>query len=224
MKNPERERNVLATGTVLLKKPGEPWVSPPDLTEPLSSSPHPGHLASCSPGPPAHAGPSTPASPPAAPQAVSPVPPALPQGTACPSPISLALGSTTGTLPDPRPPGPGPGPFPAGGRRSRPAGRAWARFLRSGCWSSGSLATLAARCPAVPHGKVQPLGGRERRLRPDSRTVSSFFQIRTAAPSESPACPGGSGHGEDRQRRARKDSAKEMICPWETPTEEGRAG
>ncbi|XP_053851039.1 regulator of G-protein signaling 9-like [Vidua macroura] len=211
MKNPERETNVPATG-IVLKKPGEPWVSPPDLTEPLSfSSPQPGH-------PPAHAGPSTPASPAAAPQALPPVcpgPPALPQGPACPSPTRLALGSTAGPRPC------GPGPFPSGGRRSA---RAWARFLRSGCWSSGSLATLAARCPAVPHGKVQPLGGRERRLRPDSRTVSSFFQVRTAAPSESPACPGGSGHGEDRQRRARKDSAKELIRPWETPKEEGRAG
>ncbi|RLV99361.1 hypothetical protein DV515_00009825, partial [Chloebia gouldiae] len=78
--------------------------------------------------------------------------------------------------------------------------------------------------PAVPHGKVQPLGGRERRLRPDSGTVSSFFQVRAAVPSESPACHGRSGQGEDRQRRARKDSAKELICPWETPTEEGRAG
>ncbi|XP_041265374.1 regulator of G-protein signaling 9 [Onychostruthus taczanowskii] len=185
----------------------------------------PGHLASCSPGPAAHAGPGTPASPPAAPQAVpavSPEPPALPQGPACPSAISRALGSRAGTQPDPRPAG--PGPFPSGGRRSRLAARAWARLLRRGCRSSGSLATLAARCPAVPHGKVQPLGGRERRLRPDSRTVSSFFQVRTAVPLESPACPGGSGQGEDRQHRARKDSAKELICPWETPTEQGRAG
>uniref|UniRef100_A0A8C9NFF0 Regulator of G-protein signaling 9 n=1 Tax=Serinus canaria TaxID=9135 RepID=A0A8C9NFF0_SERCA len=51
-----------------------------------------------------------------------------------------------------------------------------------------------------------------------------FFQVRTAAPPESPACPGSSGQGEDRQPRARKDSAKELICPWETPTGQGRAG
>ncbi|NXB06520.1 RGS9 protein, partial [Cnemophilus loriae] len=185
----------------------------------------PGHLASCSPRPAAHAGPSTPASPPSVPQAlppVSPGPPALPRSTACPSPISLALDSTAGTQPDPR--ASSPGPFLSGSRTSRVAARAWGRLLRRGCWSSPSLATRSPRCPAVPHGKVQPLGGRERRLRPDTRTVSSFFQVKTAAPSESRARPGSSGQGEDRHHRARKDSAKELICPWDTPTEEGRAG
>ncbi|NXO89843.1 RGS9 protein, partial [Certhia brachydactyla] len=184
----------------------------------------PGHLASCSLGPAAHTGPSTPTSPPAVPQAlppVSPGPPALPHGTACPSPISLALDSTTDTQPAPR--ASIPGPFQSGSRRSRVATRPWG-FLRRGCWTSASLATLSPRCPAVPHGKVQPLGGRERRLQPDTRMVSSFFQVKTAAPLESQACPRGSQQGEDRHHRAQKDSAKELICPWETPTEEGRAG
>uniref|UniRef100_A0A8C3V3Y1 Regulator of G-protein signaling 9 n=1 Tax=Catharus ustulatus TaxID=91951 RepID=A0A8C3V3Y1_CATUS len=117
----------------------------------------PGPLTSCSPGP------SSPASPPAIPQAmaaVCPGPPALPQGTSCPSPTSQALGSTTGTQPD------------LLGTR-RPTGPcSWARLLRRGCWSSAGLAALSGRCPAVPHGKVQPLGGRERR-RPDSRRVRS---------------------------------------------------
>ncbi|XP_048180105.1 regulator of G-protein signaling 9-like [Corvus hawaiiensis] len=216
-----------SSDTSALRRLGTPpWVSRPDLTEPLSfSSPQPGHLASCAPCPAAHAGPSTPASPPAVPQAlpsVSPGPPALPHGTACPSPISLALDSTAATQMDPR--ASSPGPCPSGSRRSRLAARSWGRFLRRGCWTSPTLATLSPRCPAVPHGKVQPLGGRERRLRPDTRTVSSFFQVKTAAPSDSRACPRGCGPGEDRHRRARKGSAKELICPWETPTEEGRAG
>ncbi|XP_033374573.1 regulator of G-protein signaling 9 isoform X3 [Parus major] len=164
----------------------------------------PGHLASCS------AGRSTPASPSAALRALPPAAPgpaALSPGTACPSPISPALGSAAGTQ---------AGPGPSGGRRSR----SWGRFLRRGCRARGGLGALRPRCPAVPHGKVQPLGGRERR--PDSRTVSSFFQVKM--PSESRARPGGSGRGEDRHHRARKDSAKELICPWETPAEEGRAG
>ncbi|NWS87605.1 RGS9 protein, partial [Toxostoma redivivum] len=168
----------------------------------------PGHLASCCPGPAARTGPSTPA-----------LPPALPQGTACPSPPSLALGSTGGTQPDPR--ASSPVPFPPRAGRST-ATRSWGRLLRRGCWTSASLATLSARCPAMPHGKVQPLGGRERRRRPDSSTVSSFFQVKM--PLESRACPGGSGQGEDRHHGARKDSAKELICPWDTPREEGRAG
>ncbi|NXY24788.1 RGS9 protein, partial [Atrichornis clamosus] len=176
----------------------------------------PGHLASRAPRPAAHADPSAPASPPAVPHALSPAspsPPGLPHGTACPSPISLALDSTVGTARDPRTSG--PGPSPSSGRRSRLAARSLGRFLRRGCWTSPTLAALSPRCPAVPHGKVQPLGERERRLRPDSRAVSSFFQVRTAVGSE---------EGEDRHHRARKDSAKELICPWETPTEEGRVG
>ncbi|OWK58264.1 Regulator of G-protein signaling 9 [Lonchura striata] len=110
--------------------------------------------------------------------------------------------------PDPQP-DPRPDPRPAGGRRRR-RGRAWAHVLRRGCGS-----------PAVPRGKVQPLGGHRW---PDGGAVSSFFQVRAAVPSEGPACHGRSGQGEDRQCWARKDSAKELICPWETPTEEGRAG
>lgn len=94
--------------------------------------------------------------------------PALPQGTTCLSPTSLALGSTTGIQPDLR--APSPGPVLLGTRRSTGT-RSWARLLRRGCWSSAGLATLSGRCLAVPHGKVQPLGGRERR-RPDSRRVS----------------------------------------------------
>ncbi|NXC10357.1 RGS9 protein, partial [Orthonyx spaldingii] len=174
----------------------------------------PGHLASCAPRPAAHADPSTPASPQALPP-VSPWPPALPHGPVCPSPISLALDTQRASSPS---------PFPSGSRRSGVAARSWARFLWRGCWTSPTLGSLSPRCPAVPHGKVQPLGGRERRLRPDTGTVSSFFQVKTAAPSESRACPGGSGEGEDGHHRAREDSAKELICPWEAPTEEGRAG
>ncbi|XP_027746195.1 regulator of G-protein signaling 9-like [Empidonax traillii] len=174
----------------------------------------PCHLASRAPRPPAHAGTSTPPLP-ALPPAL-PGPPALPQGTACPSPTSLAL--------DGEPQRAGPGSFPWGSSRSRLAARSLGRFLRRGCWTSPTVAALSPRCPAVPHGKVQPLGEREWRLRPDAKAVSSFFQVRADAPSESRACPRGSEEGEDGHPRARKDSAKELICPWETPTEEGRAG
>ncbi|XP_039937781.1 regulator of G-protein signaling 9 isoform X1 [Hirundo rustica] len=178
----------------------------------------PGHLASCSRGAAAPAARSSAPWPPAAPQAAPaapPGPPGLPQGSACPSPVSLAPDSTTGPRPGLRAPGPG-------SRRSRPAAGSWGRFLGRGCWRPAGLGALSPRRRAVPHGKVQPLGGRERRLRPDSGTVSSFFQVKT--PSESRACPGGSGQGEDGHHRAREDSAKELICPWEIPTEEGRAG
>uniref|UniRef100_A0A8C3LXY1 Regulator of G-protein signaling 9 n=1 Tax=Chrysolophus pictus TaxID=9089 RepID=A0A8C3LXY1_CHRPC len=51
----------------------------------------------------------------------------------------------------------------------------------------------------------------------------SFFQIKMDIPLESQICPIGS-EGEDGQQRTHKDFAKEVICPWESPTEQGRAG
>ncbi|NXK32947.1 RGS9 protein, partial [Piprites chloris] len=178
-----------------------------DITQPC-------RLASPAPRPAAHAGTSTPPSPTLPP--TPPGPPALPRGTACPSPTSPALDSdgTAGAPRDPR--AAGPGPFPSGSSRSRVATRSLGRFLRRGCWTSPTL--------AVPHGKVQPVGEQERRLWPDTKVVSSFFQVRTDAPLESRVCPEGSKEREDGHPRARKDSAKRLICPWETPTEEGRAG
>ncbi|NXW94161.1 RGS9 protein, partial [Alopecoenas beccarii] len=170
----------------------------------------PSHLGSPAPHQAVYTGTRVPPSP-------SPGPPALPRGTACPSPISLALGSSEAG-------GPSPCPCPAGGRRPRTAALSLGRFLRRGCWTSPVLATLSPKCPAVPHGKVQPLGEREWRLQPDAKAVSSFFQIKTDGASESRIYPPGPEEGEDKQRPAREDSVKEVICPWESPVEEGRAG
>ncbi|NXT23218.1 RGS9 protein, partial [Syrrhaptes paradoxus] len=175
----------------------------------------PGHLASPAPHPAVYSGTSTLPSPP-----TSPGPPALPHSTAGPSPISLALGSTAGTERGPK--GSSPGPSPSSGRKARAGAQSFGRFLKRGCWTSPVLATLSPRCLAVPHRKVQPLGERERRLQPDNKAASSFFQIKRDAPLESRIYPIDSE--EDNGYRARKDSAKRVICPWETPTEEGRAG
>ncbi|NXN29711.1 RGS9 protein, partial [Nycticryphes semicollaris] len=150
----------------------------------------------------------------------SPGPPALPHCTASPSPISVALDSMAGTERDPK----GTGPFPSSSGKSRAATLSFARFLKRGCWTSPVLATLSPKCPAMPHGKVQPLGERERWLQPDTKVVSSFFQIKMDAPLESRIHPIDSAEGEDNHHRACKDSVKEVICPWENPTEEGRAG
>ncbi|XP_050764297.1 regulator of G-protein signaling 9 isoform X2 [Gymnogyps californianus] len=190
-----------------------------DITQPC-------HHASRAPHPAVYAGTGTPPSLPAGPGSLppaSPSPPALPHSTACPSPISTALDSTTGAEREREPAGADPGPFPSSGGRSRVAALSFGRFLKRGCWNSPVFATLSPKCPAVPHGKVQPLGEREWRLRPDAKTVSSFFQIKMDAPLESRIYPIDSEEGEDNCHRGRKDSVKEVICPWENPTEEGRA-
>lgn len=52
----------------------------------------------------------------------------------------------------------------------------------------------------------------------------SFFQVKTDAPSESWIYPMDAEEGEGSRHRARQRSAKEVICPWENPTESGRVG
>ncbi|NXS39546.1 RGS9 protein, partial [Balaeniceps rex] len=195
-----------------------------DITQPY-------HLASPAPRLAVYAGtntsPSLPACLPPGPSCLpsaSPGPPALPHSTICPSPISMALDSTAGAGREREPEGARPGPFPSSSGKSRAAALSFGQFLKRGCWTSPVFATLSPKCLAVPHGKVQPLGERERRFRPDTKVVSSFFQIKMDGPLESRIYPIDSEEGEDNRHRARKDSAKEVICPWENPAEEGRAG
>ncbi|NWS49683.1 RGS9 protein, partial [Probosciger aterrimus] len=177
-----------------------------DITQPhhgASWSPHLDVYTSTS-------APPSPASQPHSPQA-------LPHSTACPLPTNVALGSTEGT-------GPSPGPFSSGIGRPRTAAMSLFRLLRRGRWSSPAFTTVSPKCSAVSHGKVQPLGGWERQLQMDTGAVSSFFQVRTGAPLESHIHPIDCEEGEDNHPRARKGSVKEVICPWESPMEEGRAG
>ncbi|NXL61151.1 RGS9 protein, partial [Chordeiles acutipennis] len=180
-----------------------------DITQPCRH-------ASPAPRPAVYAGPGT---PPLLP--TSPGPPALPHSTACPSPISVALNSTVGTQREREAEGVGHGPFPSSNGRCRVAALSLGRFLKRGCWSSPVFSTLL---PKYPAGKVQPLGERELRLRPGAKVRSSFFQIKMDAPLERRIYPIDSEEGEDNCLQARKDSAKGVICPWENPKEEGRAG
>ncbi|XP_060251063.1 regulator of G-protein signaling 9 isoform X2 [Ovis aries] len=136
-----------------------------------------------------------------------------PSSTVCPSPISVALEGSPGseraiggtTMDQPRP-------------RAQPKARmrlSLGRFLRRGCLASPVFARLSPKCPAVAHGKVQPLADASRQLsRPRSRRAANFFQIKMDVPMGSGAC-----------LRARGDQAaeKEVVCPWESPVE-GHAG
>ncbi|NXG58750.1 RGS9 protein, partial [Hemiprocne comata] len=175
------------------------------------------HLTSPAPCPAVYTGTGPPPSPLAC---LPPGPPALPHSNTCPSPIGLALDGTSGPGRDTQ----GPSPFPSSTRRSRAPPLSLGRLLKRGCWTSPIFTTLLPKCPAVPHGKVQPLEEQERHLGPETKAVSSFFQIKMDAPLESQIYPTDSEGGEDSHQRARKDSVKEVICPWENPMEEGRAG
>ncbi|XP_007421674.2 regulator of G-protein signaling 9 [Python bivittatus] len=94
------------------------------------------------------------------------------------------------------------------------------RFLKWGCLNSPVFATLSPKHPAVAHGKVQPLDDLSQHLQPKSKKTSTFFQISL----ESKIHPVDSGVEEEHHHWPYKDSAKEVICPWETLTEEGQVG
>ncbi|XP_028340615.1 regulator of G-protein signaling 9-like [Physeter macrocephalus] len=148
-----------------------------------------------------------------------------PSSTAGPSPIRVALEGS---------PAEGRTPEAARGRSDAETGGASAhqprprappkarvalplgRFLRRGCLASPLFARLSARCPPVPHGKVQPLGDAGRQLPPPrSRRAANFFQIKMDVPTGSGTCLMDS---EDTRTGERSDQAtgKEVICPWES--------
>uniref|UniRef100_A0A7M4FR46 Regulator of G protein signaling 9 n=1 Tax=Crocodylus porosus TaxID=8502 RepID=A0A7M4FR46_CROPO len=175
---------------------------------------------------------------------------ALPNSTVCPSPISVALESAPGLETRWETNGCNSSHFPSitesteistdsesGPCNSQVPGHAdtkvppkarmslsFSRFLKRGCLNSPVFATLSPKCPAVPHGKVQPLDDLEQQLQQTSKRVANFFQIKTDVPLESRIYPIDSEEEEEDCHRVSKDSAKEVICPWETLTEEGKAG
>ena len=102
-----------------------------------------------------------------------------PSSTVCPSPISVALEGSPGSeqkreagvsgavrgasMDQPRP-------------QAQPKARvrlSLGRFLRRGCLASPVFARLSPKCPAMSHGKVQPLGDASRQLsRPRPRRAA----------------------------------------------------
>ncbi|XP_010946942.2 regulator of G-protein signaling 9 isoform X2 [Camelus bactrianus] len=156
--------------------------------------------------------------------------------TICPSPIRVALESSSGLEQKGEASGSGAGHGPSDAEtsetsRDRPRPRAppqarmslsFSRFLRRGCLASPVFARLSPKCPAVSHGKVQPLGDVGQQLpRLKSRRVTNFFQIKMDVPTGSGTCLMDS---EDAGTGERGDQAiKEVICPWESLAE-GKAG
>uniref|UniRef100_A0A7M4FNQ3 Regulator of G-protein signaling 9 n=1 Tax=Crocodylus porosus TaxID=8502 RepID=A0A7M4FNQ3_CROPO len=123
---------------------------------------------------------------------------ALPNSTVCPSPISVALESAPGLETRWETNGCNSSHFPSitesteistdsesGPCNSQVPGHAdtkvppkarmslsFSRFLKRGCLNSPVFATLSPKCPAVPHGKVQPLDDLEQQLQQTSKRVA----------------------------------------------------
>uniref|UniRef100_A0A2K6F4Q9 Regulator of G protein signaling 9 n=1 Tax=Propithecus coquereli TaxID=379532 RepID=A0A2K6F4Q9_PROCO len=157
-----------------------------------------------------------------------------PSSTICPSPIRVALEGSSGVEQKGEPSGSrapqGPsdaegseasidGAWPRSRPRAPPKARvplSFSRFLRRGCLASPVFARLSPKCPAVSHGKVQPLGDVGQQLpRLKSKRVANFFQIKMDVPTESGLCLMDS---EDTATGEAGDRAieKEVICPWES--------
>ncbi|XP_055448407.1 regulator of G-protein signaling 9 isoform X3 [Psammomys obesus] len=159
----------------------------------------------------------------------------------CPSPIRVALESSSGPEAKGETSWSGvncgsPGTESSGTSvdRSRPhdqprappkarAALSLSRFLRRGCLASPVFARLSPKCPAVSHGKVQPLGDMGQQLpRLKTKKVANFFQIKMEMPTDSGPClidSDDTGAGESGDQT----TEKEVICPWESLSE-GKAG
>ncbi|XP_063098609.1 regulator of G-protein signaling 9 isoform X2 [Cavia porcellus] len=164
-----------------------------------------------------------------------------PSSTICPSPIQVALESSSGSEPK------GEvswssvhrGPLATEGSEASTicsgacgqprattktrAALSFSRFLRRGCLASPVFARLSPKCPAVSHGKVQPLGDVGQQLpRLKPKRVTNFFQIKMDVPTDigpflMDSDDTGTGESGDR------DTEKEVICPWESLAS-GKAG
>ncbi|XP_055983902.1 regulator of G-protein signaling 9 [Sorex fumeus] len=154
-----------------------------------------------------------------------------PSSTVCPSPIRGPLEGSGGAEQKGEA-GESSDVAAGGGARARTQARGpsrarmaltFGRFLRRGCLASPVFARLSPKCPAVSHGKVQPLGEAGQQLpRLKSRRVPNFFQIKMDVPMDSGTClvdseDTGTGESGDQAME------KEVICPWESMAE-GKAG
>ncbi|XP_037664586.1 regulator of G-protein signaling 9 isoform X2 [Choloepus didactylus] len=157
-----------------------------------------------------------------------------PSSTVCPSPSRAALGGSSGSQQPEDPRGastdlelslgcPLPPAQPRAPPKARPA-LALGGFLRRGCLSSSLFARLSPKCPAVPHGKVQPLGdGGQQLPRLKSRKIPNFFQIKMDVPTESGTCLMDSEEDARTGEPGDRTADKEVVCPWESLAE-GKAG
>ncbi|XP_029954605.1 regulator of G-protein signaling 9 isoform X1 [Salarias fasciatus] len=146
--------------------------------------------------------------------------------TACPSPISVALDSTSASERraeagereaegNPEARNPSKSRVPVSLRR----------LLRRGCTPSSVFASFSPKChSAGTSSRIQPISPDEPSQAPPRR-IGNFFQIKVDIPPECRIYPIES-EDEDEENRAasRGVGAKEIICPWESLTPENGTG
>ncbi|GCB76535.1 hypothetical protein scyTo_0018351 [Scyliorhinus torazame] len=77
------------------------------------------------------------------------------------------------------------------------------------------------KCISLNNRKIQPLNAEEKELQQKPRRVSNFFQIKVDIPSECRIYPITSEDEDEDCHCPHKDSAKEVICPWEIEAAQG---
>nr|XP_020469491.1 regulator of G-protein signaling 9-like [Monopterus albus] len=163
----------------------------------------------------------------------SPSLPFLTHTPACPSPISVALDSTSASERRAETSeGEGEGNpqtrAPIGGNVSKPRmAFSLRRLLKRGCTPSTMFASLSPKCPSAAgtSSRIQPISPDQPTQAPPRR-IGNFFQIKVDIPPECRIYPIESEDEEEENRAASRSGvgAKEIICPWESLTPQNGMG
>uniref|UniRef100_A0A8D3BZI4 Regulator of G-protein signaling 9 n=1 Tax=Scophthalmus maximus TaxID=52904 RepID=A0A8D3BZI4_SCOMX len=164
----------------------------------------------------------------------SPSLPFLAHSPACPSPISVALDSTSASerraeageggaagIPEAR--------APAAGSVSRSCmPLSLRRLLKRGCTPSTMFASLSPKyhSAAGTSSRIQPISPDQPSQAPPRR-IGNFFQIKVDIPPECRIYPIESEDEDEEENRAASRGgvgAKEIICPWESLTPQNGTG
>ncbi|XP_072229731.1 regulator of G-protein signaling 9-like isoform X3 [Leuresthes tenuis] len=152
---------------------------------------------------------------------------------ACPSPISVALDSTSASEPRSEvTEGDGKGNSetrgPVGGNMSKSRmALSLRRLLKRGCSPSAMFASLSPKCHAAAgtSSRIQPITPDEPSQAPPRR-IGNFFQIKVDIPPECRIYPIESEDEEEETRPSSRGGvgAEEIICPWESLTQQNGTG
>ncbi|XP_033974749.1 regulator of G-protein signaling 9-like isoform X1 [Trematomus bernacchii] len=150
---------------------------------------------------------------------------------ACPSPISVALDSTSVSerrVEEAEGDGNPAARAPVGGNvsKSRMA-LSLRRLLKGGCTPATMFASLSPKChsAAGTSSRIQPISPDQPSQAPPRR-IGNFFQIKVDIPPECRIYPIESEDEEEESRAAFRGGvgAKEIICPWESLTTQNGTG